>query len=596
MDIRRLKLSLMLPIMLLVIAVNGQAGFTWLEPTGTVTDSIGNPTYQWRAVDGATAYQLYVGADNASYLPTVFYDTIPASVCGAGGVCAIDLTTLSSMAWLPNGSYAVFVNPLPMNEWYGPSTFEVNAPQPTVPVNLSVTNNTINWTLDGSAGNAAFFQLYVAPADNPSLPVTGGNLWLSRQDVCGRWDGVICAYTLPQPLQSDLAYGLYMQSWGAGGFSTGGNLPLFDAWVECMFTMPNGVCTERPTESSNLAALPNNGLPNLSWTASQHATSYEVWFGRDVPTSYHAIIPAVSLGCAQGGTCTLNVAIEFPGGLYQWYVRARGEGGIPRNDLMGWVQGPDFEIMSTARSIYLQGQQRGNRANVFSKVGDSITDTPYFLRQFATSYDLRDYSYLQGALDYFSVVQARAGNSFVNDSLAAKSGWTTFDLLNPAQADEGCLAGETPLACEYRLVRPALALIMIGTNDLELYSVNQYRANLTQIVQYTIDQGIIPVLSTLPPRALYDAQVTAFNSVILDLAQTYDIPYWDFHAEVIGLSNRGLDWDGVHLSIPPNAPASTHRFHCRPSALWHNHAQPAGTPDAGYDLALCVVLIRSRYV
>jgi hypothetical protein len=56
-----------------------------------------------------------------------------------------------------------------------------------------------------------------------------------------------------------------------------------------------------------------------------------------------------------------------------------------------------------AREIFLAGQSRGNRANAFSKVGDSITDMPMFLYPIAGGqYDLGDYAYLQPVISHFS--------------------------------------------------------------------------------------------------------------------------------------------------------------------------------------------------
>ena len=47
---------------------------------------------------------------------------------------------------------------------------------------------------------------------------------------------------------------------------------------------------------------------------------------------------------------------------------------------------------SHIREIYRRGQQQGNRADVFSKVGDSITATAMFLTPFGDgNYDLGEY-------------------------------------------------------------------------------------------------------------------------------------------------------------------------------------------------------------
>lgn len=214
----------------------------------------------------------------------------------------------------------------------------------------------------------------------------------------------------------------------------------------------------------------------------------------------------------------------------------------------------------TAREIYLRGQQMGNRRNVFTTVGDSLTDSIYFLRQIPSGYKLRGYQYLLPTLQYFDV-DTGYGNAYNRRSFAAHAGWTSFSVLDTNNsAPTYCHGWELPIHCEYRLVKPAVALIMIGTNDAPTYSVEQYQANLTQIIEISTEQGVVPVLSTLPSRADSNDKIIAYNNVIRDLAHYYNAPLWDFYYVVNALPNRGLGSDGIHLSLPEYAPASTMDF------------------------------------
>ncbi len=218
-------------------------------------------------------------------------------------------------------------------------------------------------------------------------------------------------------------------------------------------------------------------------------------------------------------------------------------------------------VSGGARQIFLRGKSMGNRANVFTKVGDSLTDTPYFLRQFVSGYDLHEYGYLLPVLRYYSAATALDGISFGSTSRAAHASWSTFSVLDAANSDPGnCKPGEIPLECEYRTVKPAVALIMIGTNDAPAFPPETYEANMRRIVETSINMGVVPVLSTLPPRAEYNDKVIAYNQVILGLSRSYSVPLWDIYSAVVNLPNRGLNGDGVHLSIPPNAPAGTTDF------------------------------------
>ncbi len=210
-------------------------------------------------------------------------------------------------------------------------------------------------------------------------------------------------------------------------------------------------------------------------------------------------------------------------------------------------------LTPTATSIFRSGQAQGNRANVFSKVGDSITVADDFLDPIGRGiYNLADYAGLQTTITYFSAQTARNQNSFANTSLAAGSGWTTATVLDPAFASPSeCQQGEAPLVCEYRTTRPAVALIMLGSNDVRMLDAATYRANLERITRTTADMGIIPVLSTIPPYIGYEEQVGQFNAIIRETARSFGAPLWDYYGAMSALPNSGLSGDGLHPSRSP---------------------------------------------
>ncbi|GAB4524532.1 MAG: hypothetical protein OHK0046_39370 [Anaerolineae bacterium] len=209
-------------------------------------------------------------------------------------------------------------------------------------------------------------------------------------------------------------------------------------------------------------------------------------------------------------------------------------------------------ISRTARRIFVRGQELGNHADVFSKVGDSITASDLFLDPIGTGgLQLHEYAYLQPVVDYFSQTPLRDHFSFANTSLAARSGWTAADLLNPGRAAAGlCMRDETPLACEYRVNMPSVALIMIGTNDASTVRSEVYEANVRRILEITIERGIIPVISTLPdqPNTRNADRVLEFNGIIRRLAGEYDIPLWDYWQALQPLPNQGMSSDNIHPS------------------------------------------------
>lgn len=210
------------------------------------------------------------------------------------------------------------------------------------------------------------------------------------------------------------------------------------------------------------------------------------------------------------------------------------------------------QISATTRRIFQRGQVLGNSPDVFSKVGDSITASNLFLDPIGNgAYNLYDYEYLRPVITYFSQTALRDHFSFANTSLAARGGWTTFDVLDPRRSSPGiCNRDEAPLVCEYRVNKPAIALIMLGTNDVTHITSAVFHENLRQIVQISVDMGVIPVVSTIPdqPNTPQGGKVGEFNDIIRSVAREYDVPLWDYWLALQDLPNRGVSSDNIHPS------------------------------------------------
>lgn len=208
-------------------------------------------------------------------------------------------------------------------------------------------------------------------------------------------------------------------------------------------------------------------------------------------------------------------------------------------------------VTAHSRQIFLSGLNMGNRRNVFSKVGDSITHTGTFLDDIGNGRAVWDtYNNLSPVAGYFSIEKARSGNSFNNYSLSAYAGWTAADLLNPAKADGSC-GGSAPLDCEFQNVKPAVAIIMIGTNDATGHTpLDVFQANLNRVVEVSIEKGVIPVLTTIPWNSYNDSG--PYNTIIVATARAYDVPLIDYFAAMEQAPNHGVAGDGVHPTIPPD--------------------------------------------
>jgi hypothetical protein len=201
---------------------------------------------------------------------------------------------------------------------------------------------------------------------------------------------------------------------------------------------------------------------------------------------------------------------------------------------------------SHVRDIFQKGQELGNHPNVIAKVGDCNSESDSFLTALdAGSYDLGAYQYLQGAVDFF-------GGSFGTHSVAANTGFTAMAALDPLWANpKVCQPGESPLLCEYNLHHPSVAIIMFGTNDLYVLNSEQYQQALTQIVEISLDHGVIPALSTFTSNRdktdRWDT-VIRFNQIVVDVAKKYDVPVMNFWLAAQALPNYGMGDDNAHLT------------------------------------------------
>jgi hypothetical protein len=194
-----------------------------------------------------------------------------------------------------------------------------------------------------------------------------------------------------------------------------------------------------------------------------------------------------------------------------------------------------------ARRIYRDGLGFGNDPHAFSILGDCLSLPNNFLGNFGRGpghYDLGEYAYLQGVIDWFE-------DSYTRQSISLGNGFNTAAVLSPLRADpKQCEKEESPMACEYRIHRPVLALIALGTDD-NTVAPEVYEARMREIVEYTISQGIVPILAT---KADNREGNYAFNRIIAALAYEYGIPMWNFWAAAQPLPNHGLADNRGHLT------------------------------------------------
>jgi GDSL-like lipase/acylhydrolase family protein len=236
-----------------------------------------------------------------------------------------------------------------------------------------------------------------------------------------------------------------------------------------------------------------------------------------------------------------------------------------------WEELPVVPALGPAVAGHLEtvagrGKRLGNHPGVFAKIGDSITASPSFLQALACRTPrLGTWFGLRGTLEFFGQTAVPAGseealceisNSYSRLGVAAVGGWRTADALLPRESLPEC-QGLPAASCELRLLRPAVALIMFGTNDLEDFTAVQFRRDLARLARLVSGAGTIPVVSTIPPRARwpFSRRVARFNAEIAALAENRALPLWNFWREMVGpgVPDEGLSEDGVHPSVlcPP---------------------------------------------
>jgi uncharacterized protein YraI len=209
-------------------------------------------------------------------------------------------------------------------------------------------------------------------------------------------------------------------------------------------------------------------------------------------------------------------------------------------------------VRSTMRAVYLRGLARGNNPHVFSRIGDCLVGHVWFLFPFGTGqpYDLGDYGYLQAVINNF-MASPRPGvaNSFVTIGQAARSAFTSGSVLDPAWADPGlCQPGESPLLCEFRTAKPSVAFVMFGVVDVAAMSADDFGRILPQVIQQSLSNGVIPIMSTAPENPAFAAKAQRFNQIVISVAQRYRVPLINLRDALADLPNHGLDPDGIHLT------------------------------------------------
>lgn len=223
---------------------------------------------------------------------------------------------------------------------------------------------------------------------------------------------------------------------------------------------------------------------------------------------------------------------------------------VPLSDALAAAV-PVIDEATRARIVALRalGQSRGNRANVLAKIGDSITESGSFLSDLGEGwYELGAFGAIEPTITYFRAVTLSGGrNSLNRASVCAMGGWTS------ARALEG--GANSPLRNELAATRPGFAVVMYGTNDIDMATPEILQTNLTSIAQIIEENGTVPILSTIPDRAdnsRAGGLALTMNQRIRAVAAARHIPVMDYWGALQALPAHGVDTDGIHPNVYRN--------------------------------------------
>jgi len=279
-----------------------------VSPIGVTTDT--TPEFTWRAVDGASSYDLWV-----NNLSTGVSQFIRVSVPHVANATTIKYT---HSAALPAGNYRWWVQAVSASgaktAWSTATDFNVPVPSIINPRG-AISTNLPRFTWSGVTEYVKY-DLWV---DNLT---TGAKQVLRVQDITGT------SYQTTLPFENGT-----FRAW-IRGIDAKGNISQWSGPAD--FSISVGVGSA-PTLLSPTGTTTNN-RPTFFWTGGTNAVTYEILVKNITDASQPVVINVKNIaGTSYTATTTLT-----PGKTYRWWVRgldASGNG-------LPWSQPLDLRVVS----------------------------------------------------------------------------------------------------------------------------------------------------------------------------------------------------------------------------------------------------------
>jgi len=191
------------------------------------------------------------------------------------------------------------------------------------------------------------------------------------------------------------------------------------------------------------------------------------------------------------------------------------------------ARGGEAEWVKAMRQVHANNE---GEKGVFVHFGDSIT---YSMAYFAP-------------LQYAGKAKMTPD---AHEALRLVDGYMKKECYRWKGPDKGNYSGQTAawglknVDAWIATLKPEVALIMFGTNDIRRGSIEIYERNLRSLIQKCLDNGVVVILSTIPPMHGFDDKVRHTVEVQRKVAADTNVPLIDFYAHVI--NRRPDDWDGT---------------------------------------------------
>ncbi|HEY3288878.1 MAG TPA: SGNH/GDSL hydrolase family protein [Anaerolineae bacterium] len=203
------------------------------------------------------------------------------------------------------------------------------------------------------------------------------------------------------------------------------------------------------------------------------------------------------------------------------------------------------------RYLYQASRWADRDTSIFTVIGDCNSEYAVYLGRFAASgMDTSNYPQLAYTVNWFT-------DSFSRTSVATHGSFNAAMAFDSTWSDpKQCGSDEGPLACELRLSKASILVIALGTGDQ--HDWRNFEANYRPIIEYTLNQGVLPVLMTKADALESQeggAPVEYINDVIRSLGAEYNVPVIDFWLATRNLPNHGM------LTEQNDAQKTTNSFH-----------------------------------